>query len=183
MVVQRLCGCFCPSLARSVLGLHLIVKADSKPKKRMAHVTPVIGSEIAEADTIRSNSKGAIVNTTAEIEYLEQQLRQAMLSSDVETLNGLLSDRLLFTNQNGAHLTKLDDLTAHKSGLLSLEKLDILFQQVRVIDDSNALTWTTATLEGSYSGNAFSGTFAYTRLWCRTTQRWRVEMGHCSPML
>lgn len=114
-----------------------------------------------------------------EIEELEQRLRQAMLSSDVRVLEGLLSDELIFTNQDGFRLTKEDDLRAHRSGLLSIQKLDIVHQRIRLLNDA-AIVWVTARSAGTYSGTAFDGTFAYTRLWCRTSRGWRIEMGHCS---
>jgi len=118
------------------------------------------------------------VNIATEIGQLEQQLRQAMQSSNVGLLESLLSDELIFTNQDGLRLTKEDDLSAHRSGLLSIEKLDIVDQHIRALDDI-AIVWVTATLAGSYSGRAFGGTFAYTRLWRRRDGRWRIEMGHC----
>src|SRR3546814_14068982 len=59
----------------------------------------------------------------AEIERCEEQLREALLNSDVGLLDSLLGDDLIFTNQDGMRLTKADDIAAHQSGLLAIETL------------------------------------------------------------
>src|SRR3546814_19616454 len=57
------------------------------------------------------------------IERCEEQLREALLNSDVGLLDSLLGDDLIFTNQDGMRLTKADDIAAHQSGLLAIETL------------------------------------------------------------
>src|SRR3546814_2782169 len=46
----------------------------------------------------------------AEIERCEEQLREALLNSDVGLLDSLLGDDLIFTNQDGMRLTKADEI-------------------------------------------------------------------------
>src|SRR3546814_17616969 len=57
----------------------------------------------------------------AEIERCEEQLREALLTSDVGLLDSLLGDDLIFTNQHGMRLTKSDTIPAYQSGLLAIE--------------------------------------------------------------
>lgn len=57
-----------------------------------------------------------------QIETCEERLRQAMLHSDVSTLDELLADDLLFTNHLGQLMTKQDDLKAHRTGMVKILK-------------------------------------------------------------
>ncbi len=55
------------------------------------------------------------MSDTIETQILEaeEQLRQAMLASDVNALDDLLSPELIFTNHLGQVMGKQDDLAAH----------------------------------------------------------------------
>ncbi|WP_428840801.1 hypothetical protein [Burkholderia vietnamiensis] len=44
------------------------------------------------------------------------------------------------------------------------------------------VTATTVMLAGDFDGTAFSGGFAYTRLWRQAGDRWRVAAGHASQV-
>lgn len=115
-----------------------------------------------------------------EIEGAEERLRRAMLASDVALLEDLLSDACVFTNQDGMRLSKADDLTAHRSSLLEIDRLEVRDEPIIRILGNSAIVCVTTELAGAYDGEAFGGVFAYTRLWHRTDGRWRVEAAHCS---
>jgi Domain of unknown function (DUF4440) len=55
-------------------------------------------------------------NLQSQILELEEQLRQAMLHSNVAELDALIAPELLFTNHLGQIFSKQDDLDAHRSG-------------------------------------------------------------------
>jgi len=98
------------------------------------------------------------------IEDCEEQLRQAMLQGSVPKLEDLLSDDLIFTNQAGIRLSKADDLASHASGLMKIQKIDHLstpaFRYLRDI----AIVCVETEVAGSFDGQAFAGSFAYTRV-------------------
>lgn len=117
-----------------------------------------------------------------EVEEAEAQLRVAMLNSDVARLDELLSDALVFTNQDGLRLTKADDLSAHRSGLLRIKRIDLSgVPVIRRLGDT-AIVCLTVDVAGRYADQGFSGTFAYTRIWHRIDASWRIEAAHCSPV-
>ena len=60
----------------------------------------------------------------SEIEIADQKLRSAMLASDVQTLDQLIDDDLLFIGLDGSVLTKEDDLGFHRSGEQRITALD-----------------------------------------------------------
>ncbi|AOJ26932.1 nuclear transport factor 2 family protein [Burkholderia seminalis] len=116
------------------------------------------------------------------IEPFETALRAAMLVNDVDALDTLLDDDLVFTVPTGQILSKEDDLSAHRAKLLRLEKLDVHEMRACAID-AMILTTTKATLAGHFDGIAFDGTFAYTRLWRRSGTGWRIVAGHASQVM
>ncbi|MDE8651517.1 nuclear transport factor 2 family protein [Novosphingobium album (ex Liu et al. 2023)] len=118
----------------------------------------------------------------AEIAAREADLRQAMLAGDVAALDRLLADDLIFTNQDGQRLTKADDLSAHRSGLLRIVRLDPVGAPVMRLLGDAAIACVTVDLAGTYAGQPFGGVFAYTRVWHRAGEAWRVAAGHCSPV-
>ena len=121
------------------------------------------------------------VATEEEIQLHEERLRQAMLAGDVEALDALMCDDLIFTDHTGRCLTKEDDLAAHRAGLLRIERLDVSDTQIRLLADT-AIVTLKADVQGGYDGQGFGGAFAYTRVWTRTDQGWRIAAAHCSAV-
>lgn len=117
----------------------------------------------------------------SEVRRQEERLRTAMLTSDVATLSDLIDDRLAFTGLDGSILDKAQDLASHETGMLSIDKLDITETSIRRIE-SMVLTTTKADLAGSLGEVTIAGSFAYTRLWSRSSGRWRVVAGHVSAI-
>lgn len=117
------------------------------------------------------------------LDQAEAELRAAVLASDIGTLDRLLGDDLVFTDQNGARLTKTDDLAAHRSGDLSIDRLDQVGDAIiRELGDWG-LVATTLALEGGFRGERLAGTFAYTRAWRRSGSNWQVYAAHCSMVV
>ncbi|HVJ41524.1 MAG TPA: nuclear transport factor 2 family protein [Dongiaceae bacterium] len=115
------------------------------------------------------------------INAMEAQLRQAMLTSDVDALEMLLAEDLIFVDPQGRVLDKAADLAAHRSGLLQLDQLDFAETEVRPQGDV-AVVVTRSSLSGRYQGQVFAGDFRYTRVWRRSGRGWRVVAGHCSSV-
>ena len=115
------------------------------------------------------------------IEQYEAALRTAMLTNDVEALDELLDDHLVFTVPNGQVISKSDDLSAHRAKLLRLEKLDVHETHAYEIGEM-ILTTTKATLSGHFGAIVIDGMFAYTRLWRRLGAHWRIVAGHAAEI-
>lgn len=92
---------------------------------------------------------------------------RGVLANDVEALDALLDDDLVFTVLTGQVISKEDDLAAHRVKLLRLDTLDVIEMRASAVDEM-ILTTTRAALAGRFDGAAFTGTFAYTRLWRRS---------------
>lgn len=111
-----------------------------------------------------------------EIRQHEEALRLAMLASDVEALDALIADDLLFVGPSGEVFHKQDDLALHRSGRQKLTLAE--WESVEVaVQDQAAVTTVAAQLSGTIDGTAFSGRFRYCRLWARTATGWQVLGG------
>jgi ketosteroid isomerase-like protein len=116
----------------------------------------------------------------AQIVDAEDQLRIAMLSSDVAALNELLAPELIYTNHLGQLLGKDDDLAAYRSGVLKVVSLEPSEQHVRALGDV-AVVSVRMQLYGTYKGAPANGDFRFTRVWAHSQQdRWQIVAAHAS---
>ena len=110
---------------------------------------------------------------------LEEQLKTAMLNSDVGALDRLLAPELIFTNYLGHLLSKEDDLEAHRSGLLQVKDLTASEQHLRLYENL-AVVSVRMRLSGTYGGRPADGDFRFTRVWCAAPDKdsWHVVAAH-----
>lgn len=113
-----------------------------------------------------------------QIVEVEEQLRTAMLGSDVDALDELLAPDLLFTNHLGQLSGKDDDLAAYRSGVLKIAGLDPSEQQVLVLGEA-AVVSVRMQISGTYQDAPANGDFRFTRVWARSQrQRWQIVAAH-----
>jgi hypothetical protein len=109
----------------------------------------------------------------------EDRLRLAMLSSDIDVLDELLSDNLVFTNHLGQCLTKEDDLSAHRSSALVISRLAPTELKMSFVCDTVAIVSVRVFLDGVYAGKPAGGDFRFTRVWALTSNNtWQVVAAH-----
>lgn len=111
-----------------------------------------------------------------EIRQHEEALRVAMLTSDVEALDSLIADDLIFVGPAGEIFSKQDDLALHRSRRQKLTSAEWRSIEISLRDQA-AVTSVTAALAGTFDGAAFSGHFRYCRLWVKTATGWQVLGG------
>jgi hypothetical protein len=117
-----------------------------------------------------------------EVWLCESRLRRALQAGDVATLDKLLSDTLRFTDQNGRVLSKEDDLAAHRSGQLKIERMDFSADRIDPAVGDTITISTTVAMRGSLAGAPFTGTFRYVRHWRNKRGSWQVAMASCSAL-
>ena len=112
----------------------------------------------------------------------EERLRLAMLASDVDALNELISSDLMFTNHFGQVPGKQDDLALHRSGVLKFHTLEATEQQIKTSGQISVVS-VRMKLSGIYGGSPFTGDLRYTRIW-RLSQNntLQVIVGHSSAV-
>lgn len=127
------------------------------------------------------NGRHLVTTPTDEVNLLEAELREAMLAGDLKVLDALLAEDLVFTDHTGARLTKADDLAAHRLGRLKITKIDVSDQHVRACPTFAVVTLV-ADVGGLFDGHVFMARLAYTRVWERVNEKWRVAAVHCSAL-
>jgi ketosteroid isomerase-like protein len=113
------------------------------------------------------------------IRAVEERLWRAQLSGDVEVLDDLIADDLLFTGLAGSLETKAADLQQHRSGALKITKLDPLEFRVRAIP-GGAITSVKTDAAAVIAGTLTSAILRYTRVWISQGGRWQIAGGHMS---
>ena len=104
-------------------------------------------------------------------------LRDAMINSDLNELDRLLSPNLIFTNHLGQLITKSDDLNNHEKGDLKIENITLSDSKYN-ISDSFAIVSVVADISGNYNGLPANGSFRFTRVWVKNNNTLQVIAGH-----
>jgi ketosteroid isomerase-like protein len=112
----------------------------------------------------------------------EAALRQAQLTSDVQELDRLVDDALVFTGPNGAIYGKQDDLDAHRRGSIRITRLEPSEERIQRFGHI-AVVSVRMEMAGTFEGAAFAGPFRYTRVWRAQAGSWRIVAGHVSAVL
>jgi len=113
-----------------------------------------------------------------ELRDAEHRLQAAQLSSDVESLDRLLDERLIFTGPDGRLYGKDDDLRVHRTGTQVIDSLHEEHLDVVVAGDTG-VTWFLGRLSGSIDGTPFAARMRYTRTWIRDPEHgWRILAAH-----
>ncbi|MFC4060939.1 nuclear transport factor 2 family protein [Planomonospora corallina] len=119
-----------------------------------------------------------------ELYEAERRLQAAQLAGDVEELDRLLHEDLVFTGppDGGFHPgAKRLDLENHRSRTQVMTKVAEEDLAV-VISGSTGVTCFLGTLEGTFAGEPFSGRLRYTRTWVHTDEYgWRILAAHAGP--
>jgi ketosteroid isomerase-like protein len=115
-----------------------------------------------------------------EIVRVEGQLQQAMLENDVQALERLLHDDLMFVFYTGAVVGKQEDLASHASHMLQLTELAFVEPPVMRLYGEMAIVVVKAHLEGTFQGTPFAGFYRYQRVWLFQEERWQIVAGNVS---
>ncbi|MDJ0798574.1 MAG: nuclear transport factor 2 family protein [Calothrix sp. MO_167.B12] len=119
----------------------------------------------------------------AQIIEAEEQLRLAMLDSNIKVLDELLAPQLIFTNHLGQVLGKKDDLAAHQSGKFKIEALTSSERHIQLIGNV-AIVTVKVHLIGSYDGSSFDNYLRFTRIWTLSSSNtWQIVAAHSSVVM
>ena len=111
-----------------------------------------------------------------EIIKLEEELRLAMLTNDVDALDGLISDSLLFTAPNGIVATKQLDLSCHRAKLQKTSEM-VPSEQIIEIYDDYAVVSVKMSIKGTFGADTIDGEYRYNRTWAKLNGNWQVIAG------
>jgi ketosteroid isomerase-like protein len=116
-----------------------------------------------------------------EIEALEMQWRQAIISNNVGQMDHLLADDYIGISANGTVETKPAALAQRRAGTVKISQLDLTDLKVRVYGDTAVVT-SQAYLEGTNGQSNISGNYRYTRVYNRRLGQWKIVSFEASRM-
>jgi hypothetical protein len=114
------------------------------------------------------------------MEY-ENRLFAAMKIHDLETLDTLLHDDLLFNTHDGQTVTKAMDLDLHRSGLMVINSISASDYLVNLIGDT-AIVAVTIETTGKIADLIMEGRFRYLRVWKMFDNKLKVVGGAISKL-
>ncbi len=124
------------------------------------------------------NKKPKVIGDSVAVTEVMQAIathRAAMLRKDTKTLDSLWGDEYLFTNANGALVTKAERIANLKSGATSLDSIAPNEDQVHVrIYGNVAVVKSHVYLKGQYSGQATADNFRSIHVWVERKGRWQL---------
>lgn len=106
----------------------------------------------------------------------ERRLLESMEKNNIDDLNELLHDELLFVIPTGQTVTKEMDLSNMRSGNLKIEAVSSSEQEINLLGD-NAIVSVVIHLKGAYLGQPIDGKFKYIRIWKWFGSKWKVIGG------
>jgi len=119
-------------------------------------------------------------NIETRIAAFEEELRLAMLRSDVGTLKKLISPDLIFTSHLGQVFGKESDLEAHRLGIVRIRVLTPSEQRILLLDGV-AIVSVRMHVAGTYADIPQEADLRYTRVGAALPEdRWQVVAGHAS---
>lgn len=119
--------------------------------------------------------------TKEKIIKLEEELRLAMISSDVAKLNELIDDSLVFISSQGVVCSKEMDLKAHENKIQKITELNQAEQSIQ-INENNAVVTVLASLKGEYASFDISGDYRYLRIWGKVNNTYKIIAGSVTKL-
>jgi hypothetical protein len=119
------------------------------------------------------------MNTREQIILNEDRLLTAIQNGDIEDLDLLLHEDLLFNLPNGVTITKDMDMETYTSGNLVVNSILPSEQQINLINDNIAVVSVKIELKAVYTSQSIEGIFRYLRVWKLFDQEWKVIAGSC----
>lgn len=116
-----------------------------------------------------------------QIQSLEARLTEAMKTSNVQELDALIANDLIFTSHTGQLFTKQDDLDSHSSGNVEIFTIDASEQKIR-IEGNVAIVSVLLDISGSFYGNTEVGFYRFTRIWKDHGNNWQVIAAHSTQV-
>ncbi|MDI6522882.1 nuclear transport factor 2 family protein [Leuconostoc suionicum] len=103
-----------------------------------------------------------------EIQILENKLNNAMIKHDINTLDNLLDDQVVFINHFGNMLKKSDDIQSHKNKDFDIESIEVLSNSVTLFKNT-AISVSNTQVQAHFGNKKQTDHLIYNRVWQKGT--------------
>ena len=115
-----------------------------------------------------------------QIQKLEEQLNAALVGADIDALERLVSDELVFTDHMGVVHSKTEELSNYASRFFDVKTIVSSGKKI-VVTGQTAVVSDQLEMSGEYDGIESSSRFAATRVWGLTEAGgWQLLVIHMS---
>lgn len=111
----------------------------------------------------------------------EKRLLASLKSGDIEVLDELLHEHLIFNIPTGQTITKSMDLENYQSGIMTVSEVLATDQVIQLMEDT-ATVAVTIYLKAKYGDQPIDGKFRYLRVWKLFGHSWKVIAGSGFPI-
>jgi hypothetical protein len=112
----------------------------------------------------------------AHIIECENRLSEALKTGNIDVLDELLHDNLIFNIPTGQTITKAMDIENYRSGIMTVYDMSASDQIIKTIEDISMVA-VTIYLKVNYAGQIIEGKFRYLRVWKLFNNSWKVIAG------
>lgn len=116
-----------------------------------------------------------------ELMACEYELLKAMRNCDIEKMDELLHDDLLFSGPAGETITKEIDLETYRSGNMVVLGNTASDQEISIFGDT-AIVLVNIDLKAQFMQELVEGRFRYIRVWKNSSNVWKVIGGGVSAI-
>jgi ketosteroid isomerase-like protein len=106
----------------------------------------------------------------------ENRLLDAIRNGDINTLDELLHDSLIFNIPTGQTITKEMDIENYRSGIMCVYDISTTDQTIKTIDNISTVA-VTIHLKAKYADQIIDGKFRYLRIWKLFNNSWKIIAG------
>jgi hypothetical protein len=106
----------------------------------------------------------------------ENRLLDAIRSGDINTLDELLHESLIFNIPTGQTITKEMDIENYRSGIMCVYDISTTDQTIKTIDNISTVA-VTIHLKAKYADQIIDGKFRYLRIWKLFNNSWKIIAG------
>ena len=115
------------------------------------------------------------------IANLEEKLLDGFKKTDLNTLDLLFADGMLFHDQYGNVLDKEMDLDAYRSGRIKITKINVSKREIRVFE-SIVIVSASLFIKGNYADLLLNGKYQWLRVWGKVKEEWKVISASCTSI-
>ena len=106
----------------------------------------------------------------------EKRLLEAILNGDINILDQLLHESLIFNIPTGQTITKEMDIENYRSGIMSVYDISTTEQIINTLGDISTVV-VSVHLKAKYADQIIEGKFRYLRVWKLFNNSWKVIAG------
>lgn len=106
----------------------------------------------------------------------EKRLLEAMKSGDIQVLDELIHDNLIFIIPTGETITKEMDMDNYRSGMMTVYDISTSDRTIKTTENVSTVVLT-IDLKAKYADQIIDAKFRYLRVWKWSENSWKVIAG------